>query len=86
MRLQDTGNRFVIVDKLTDLEKAQEQIARSAFRKIDADLTNKHIEIVSNWSQKWVKKKEISKEWGDYVINTTANPGKNATIQNTQGR
>ena len=83
MRLQDKGNRFVLVDKPTDLEKANEQIARSAFSKLDADPTNEHIEIVEHWSQKWVKKKEISEKWGEYVINTDAIPGKNATLYKT---
>ena len=83
MRLQDKGNRFVLVDKPTDMEKAKEQIARSAFRQLDADPTNEHVERVSEWARKWVKKKEISKEWGEYVINTDAVPGKNATLYKT---
>ena len=37
MRLQDKGNRFIIVDKQTDHEKADEQIERSSFLKIDYD-------------------------------------------------
>ena len=35
MRLQDKGNRFIIVDKQTYCEKANEQIERSSFLKID---------------------------------------------------
>ena len=83
MRLQDKGNRFVLVDKQTDLEKAKDQIARSAFRELDEDPTAEHIEIVKGWAQKWVKKKEISEAWGEYVINTKATPGKNATLYKT---
>lgn len=83
MRLQDKGNRFVLVDKSTDIEKANEQIARSAFRELDADPTNEHVSLVKNWAQKWVKKKEISNAWGEYVINNEAVPGKNATLYKT---
>ena len=57
-----------------------EQIAQSAFRKLDADPTAEHIEKVEGWSRKWVKKKEISESWGEYVVNTDAIPGKNATL------
>ena len=39
MRLEDKGNRFIIVDKQTDHEKADEQIERSSFLKIDHDPT-----------------------------------------------
>ena len=34
MRLQDKGNRFIIVDKDTDIAKAEEQIGRSSFVKL----------------------------------------------------
>ena len=39
MHLQDKENRFIIVDKQTDCEKANEQIERSSFLKIDCDPT-----------------------------------------------
>ena len=32
MRLQGKGNRFVVADKETDRNKAQEQIDRSSFK------------------------------------------------------
>ena len=41
MRLQDKGNRFIIVDKQTYCEKANEQIERSSFLKIDYVLLQK---------------------------------------------
>ena len=46
MRLQDNGNRFVIVEKDTDRLKAQQQITRSTFNKLDYDPTYTHIQKV----------------------------------------
>ena len=34
MRLQEKGNRFVVVDKETDQIKAQQQIAKSSFQEL----------------------------------------------------
>ena len=46
MHLQDKGNRFIITDKQTDYEKANEQIERSFFLKIDYHPTTLHINKV----------------------------------------
>ena len=43
MRLQDKGNRFVIVDKESDKIKAQQQIAKSSFQELKYDPTKEHI-------------------------------------------
>ena len=83
MRIQDKGNRFVIVDKETDKQKAEEQIARSSFRKLDHDPTNEHIQKVKAWAEKWYGKGEITSEWKDFVINKDAKPGKNSTLYKT---
>ena len=52
MRLQDKGNRFIIVVKQTDHEKANEQIERSSFLKIDYDPTTLHINKVNESATK----------------------------------
>ena len=83
MQLQDKGNRFIIVDKQTDCEKANEQIERSSFLKIDYDPTTLHINKVKDWTNKWISRNEISKEWGKYIVNVNAVPGKNSTIYKT---
>jgi len=44
MRLQDKGNRFIVVDKNTDKLKANEQIERSSFVRLDHDPTLMHVE------------------------------------------
>ena len=83
MRLQDKGNRFIIVDKQTDCEKANEQIERSSFLKIDYDPTTLHINKVKDWTNKWISRNEISKEWAKYIVNVNAVPGKNSTLYKT---
>lgn len=83
MRIQDKGNRFVIVDKETDIAKAEAQIARSSFKKLDYDPTAEHIEKVRKWADKWYGMGEISKEWKDFVINVDAKAGINSTLYKT---
>ena len=80
MQLQDKGNRFIIVDKQTDCEKANEQIERSSFLRIDYDPITLHINKVKDWTKKWISRNEISKEWAKYIINVNAVPGKNSAL------
>ena len=83
MRLQDKGNRFVVVAKQTDCEKANEQIERSSFLKIYFDPTTLHIKKVKDWTTKWISRNEISQEWAKYIVNVNAVPGKNKTLYKT---
>ena len=83
MRIQDKGNRFVMVDKQTDITKANEQIARSSFEKLSNDPTKSHIEKVEKWANKWYSKGEITSEWKEYIVNKLAKPGKNSTLYKT---
>ena len=52
MRQQDKGNRFIVVDKETDIHKANEQIERSSFEVVDHDPTTDHVEKVKLWTEK----------------------------------
>ena len=72
MRLQDNGNRFVIVEKDTDRLKAQQQIARSTFNKLDYDPTYTHIQKVKEWSDKRKNRGEIIKSWHEFIVNNDA--------------
>ena len=83
MRLQDKGNRFILVDKTTDKQKAMEQIDRSSFIKLDSDPTQEHIKKVSKWCEKWLKRGDLSADWSKFIINATAQPGKNSTLYKT---
>ena len=42
MRLQEKGNRFVVVDKETNQIKAQQQIAKSSFQELYCDPKKEH--------------------------------------------
>ncbi|XP_057302660.1 uncharacterized protein LOC130636829 [Hydractinia symbiolongicarpus] len=83
IRTQDKGNRFVIVDKVTDKEKAKQQIQRSSFVTLEHDPTLQHIQKVKDWAEKWFKNGEISKQWKEYIVNENACPGKNSTLYKT---
>ena len=83
IRQQDKGNRFIIVDKETDISKAEEQIQRSSFRTIDYDPTLDHVESVKKWAAKWLEKKEITADWVDFIVNEDAQPGKNTPLYKT---
>ena len=83
LRLQDKGNRFVIVDKETDQTKAKEQIARSSFTELDHDPTESHIQKVVDWAEKWHSNGQINKQWKEFIINRDSKPGKNSTLYKT---
>ena len=83
LRSQDKGNRFVVVDKQTDIAKANHQIERSSFVKLNYDSTKDFILNVKEWADKWVCEKEILAEWRDYIVNNHATPGKSATLHKT---
>ena len=61
MRLQDKGNRFVIVDKNTDRLKTQQQIGLSSSIKLNHDPTDTHIKNVKEWADKWKNRGETTK-------------------------
>ena len=83
MRLQDKGNRLVIVDKQTDKLKSEQQISKSNFIWLDYDPTEEHISKVSSWASKWHERQQISEEWSKFVVNLEAKPAKNSTLYKT---
>ena len=83
LRIQDKGNRFILVDKETDKQKAMAQIERSNFEAIDHDPTNHHIEIVNHFVDKWKSIGELDNTWASYILNENARPGKNSTLYKT---
>ena len=83
IRQQDKGNRFIIADKDTDIQKANEQIQRSSFQVVNHDPTLDHVERVKQWTEKWLEKNEIDKNWRDFILNEEAQPGKNSPLYKT---
>ena len=51
LRSQDKGNRFVVVDKQTDIVKANQEIGRSSFVKLNYETTKEFISNVKQWNQ-----------------------------------
>ena len=80
---QDKSNRFVFVEKQTDIVQANHQIGRSSFAKLNYNPTKEFISNLKQWANKQVCKKEISVEWRDYIVKNHATPGKNATLYKT---
>ena len=58
-------------------------MAKCSFQDFNYNPTIEHIKKVEQWSEKWFRKKEISKEWKDYIVNYDAQPGKNSTLYKT---
>ena len=38
---------------------------------------------MKDWTNKWISRNEISKEWAKYIVNVNAVPGKNSTLYKT---
>ena len=57
------------MDKNTDHLKAQQQIGRSSFIKLNHDPTDTHIKKGKEWADKWKSRGEITKALHDYIMN-----------------
>ena len=83
LRAQDKGNGFIFLDKKTNKEEASEQIRTSNFLKKHFDPTSWHIQKVKQFSQKWARKGDLSKEWASFIVNINEQLGKNITLYKT---
>ena len=83
IRLQDKGNKFVIVDKETDLKKAKQQILRSSMVKLKENPTEMITRKVQQWCTKWKDMGHLSKEWCTFILNKNARPAKNNPLYKT---
>ena len=72
-----------MVDKQTDIIKANHQLERSSFVKLNYDPTEQFISNIKQWADKLTHKKEITTEWKNFIVNSDAKPGKNATLYKT---
>ena len=83
LRLQDKGNKIVVVDKPTDIQKAESQIEKSSIVKVDDDPTELMIGRVGDWCKKWTENGSLSKEWASFILNEDAKPAKNSPLYKT---
>ena len=83
LRLQDKGNKIVVVDKPTDIQKSESQIANSSIVKVDNDPTELMVKRVGDWCEKWTENGHLSKEWASFILNEDAKPAKNNPLYKT---
>ena len=83
IRLQDKGNKFVVVDKPTDIQKTQQQISRSSMVRVDEDPTQTMIDKVENWCEKWNSEGHLSEAWASFIVNKDAKAAKNCPLYKT---
>ena len=83
IRMQDKGNKFVVVDKQTDIRKAEEQIVKSSMEPLDDDLTQNTINRVKHWCEKWKNTGHLSTEWENYIVNPDATAARNNPLYKT---
>ena len=77
IRMQDKGNKFIIVDKQTDIRKAEEQILKSSMEPLNEDITQHTISRVERWCEKWRNAGHLSAEWENYIVNPDATAARN---------
>ena len=83
IRIQDKGNKFVLVDKEIDIFKAEQQIKKSSMKKLENDLTQDIIQKVQDWCEKWKEEGSLPSEWCEYIVNKDATAAKNAPLYKT---
>lgn len=76
IRLQDKGSRFVLIDLLDYEEKMLEQLNNPLhYKSLAADLSIESTNLVTDWSNKRLSRKQITPELAKWVVNQDAKPG-----------
>ena len=76
IRIQDKGSSFVLLDRPDYISKMNSQLDNPLhYRKLENDPTKKYLEKVGNWSSKWLRNSQITKEIAEWVVNENAKPG-----------
>ena len=83
IRTQDKGNKFVIVDKQTDIRKAEQQIQKSSIELLEEDPTKRTTERIQRWCTKWRLSGHLSTQWENYIINHEATAARNSPLYKT---
>ena len=83
IRMQDKGNKFVIVDKETDINKAKEQIKKSSMEVLTEDPTQEIIQKVEEWCTRWKNSGHLTNEWEKHIINKEATAARNNPLYKT---
>ena len=72
------------MDKETDIQKSQQQIAKSSMEPLEHDPTKQIIKRVENWCKKWKDSGHLSREWEQHIVNQKATAARNNPLYKTQ--
>ncbi|XP_068704908.1 uncharacterized protein [Montipora foliosa] len=77
IQIQDKGSKFVVIDKSDYDSKMKEQLENLLhYQKLEHDPSADYVEVIKQWSKKWLEKGQINEEIASWVINGSAKPGK----------
>ena len=77
IQIQDKGSKFVVIDKSDYDSKMKEQLENPLhYHKLEHDPSADYVEVIKQWSKKWLEKGQINEEIASWVINGSAKPGK----------
>ncbi len=83
IRMQDKGNKFVIVDRETDILKSEQQILKSSMEPLTDDPTKQITQRVERWCKKWKDAGHLSSDWMKYIVNPDATAARNTPLYKT---
>ena len=77
IKIQDKGSKFVVIDTDDYEAKMKEQLRNPLhYEKLDSDPSKDFVNVISQWSKKWLKKGQINEDIAQWVVNDNAKPGK----------
>ena len=75
IKIQDKGSKFVVIDADEYNAKMREQLQNSLYYdKLNSDPSSHHVDVISNWTKKWLDKGQISEDIAQWV-NENVKPG-----------
>ena len=76
IRIQDKGSRFVVLSQHEYHNKIPGQLHNNLhYDSLDSDPTLDNVEVVNEWSRKWVSEGQISQDIATWVVNLEPKPG-----------
>ena len=77
IQIQDKGSKFVVIDKSDYDAKMKEQLENPLhYQKLAHDPSADFVEVIKQWSKKWLDKGQINEERASWVVDGSAKPGK----------
>ena len=76
VRVQDRRSRFVVLDNEEYIKKAEDQINRSSFHRLEYDPTKSFEVKVNTWVEKWSQMNILDQKWKSYIQTECSTSGK----------